>query len=82
MPVFPAAGSVAQATAFSTVTVLAERVEVIQVLQQQLLGALELVPQRAADLQVVGERLAQRAHDAPPGHGSASSLRRSRSTLA
>ena len=50
-----------------------ETFEVVQVLGQQLLGALELVSQRPPDLEVVGECLAQRAHAAPPGHGSASS---------
>ncbi len=46
-------------------------VEVVDELGEQLAGALELVAHRAADRQVVGERLAQRAHATPAGHGRA-----------
>ena len=44
--------------------------------------ALELVAERPAELQVLGDCLGERAHDSLPGHGSASCDRAMRSTLA
>ena len=57
-------------------------IEVVEELAQQLLRTLQLVAQRPAQTQVVGQGLTQRAHAAPPGHGRASSRSPSRSTLA
>ncbi len=57
-------------------------VEVGDELREQLLGALELVAEGAADHQVVGEGLIERDHDAPPGQGRAIWRSASRSTLA
>jgi len=62
--------------------VLPERLEMLQVLRQKLLGALELEAERATDPQIVGQLRVERAHAAPPGHGRASSRSRSRSTFA
>ena len=47
-----------------------------------IMNAWTLVAQRATDLQVVIHRLPKCAHDAPPGHGSASRESAARSTLA
>src|SRR5664279_2184391 len=44
--------------------------------------ALELEAERSPQGEILIARLTQRAHAAPPGHGRASSRRRSRSTLA
>src|SRR5947209_20024913 len=63
--------------------VLAGCLEERQVLSEELLGALELEPERATDPQIVSRVLLERGHAAPPlGQGRASSRRRSRSTFA
>ena len=49
---------------------------------QQAAGALELVPERAADLQVLTEQGPKPGHGAPTGQGRASGRSRSVSTLA
>ena len=61
---------------------LAMLLQVVEELSEQPLVVGELEAERAPDGQVVGERGAQRAHDAPPGHGRATVRSASRSTLA
>ena len=51
-------------------------------LAEQLLGAGELVAEGPPDREVIGQRLAERAHAAPPGHGRASARNASVSALA
>jgi hypothetical protein len=57
-------------------------VEVGDELGQQPLRPVELEPQRPADAQIVGQRLAKRIHGAPVGQGRASGRSASMSTFA
>jgi hypothetical protein len=60
----------------------ADLLEVVDELGEQLSGALELVAERATDPQVVGERVAKRAHAASPIQERAIVRSASRSTFA
>jgi LuxR family transcriptional regulator, maltose regulon positive regulatory protein len=51
-------------------------------LAEQLLGAGKLIAQGAPGREIAGQRLAQRAHAAPPGHGRANTRSASVSALA
>jgi hypothetical protein len=76
--------SVTQASVFLIVISRSPRLEVVDELREELLGARELVPERSPDPQVVAELIVKRARDrlAGDGHGLASVLSRSRSAVA